>query len=777
VENSCASSARDRHTFFMQPARFFIFLRTALAVAAIALLPSFAIAQTGNDRVQVRLVIDRENIQPSESADAPAARIGVLLQIAPGWHTYWQNSGEAAVPTKVSWQLPPGWTAGTLQWPAPSKFLERGEITTYGYRGETMLFSNLFTPQVIPEDGRAVTIGAKVSWLVCKEICVPGQQTVQVEIPFSTSLSLQPSLDYPLFEKYSALAPQPRSALEKIPAFSESVITPLAMFESENSLKIGLEWKPIALADPKSLSANIQVFPYLTPGLMFSAPEAKSDQSSALIRIGATRNASGNPARASGIIVVSSALTGLGHDTSFEWSAPVDRESPDAAVQLGGKEGYEPLTFRTFSAELPVSAKEQRPIPVKADYTGLLQAMLAAFIAGLLLNLMPCVLPIISIKIMGFLNQANQSRTAVVRSSLAFAAGVLASFLTLAVVLISLRSVGFSLGWGFQFQYPQFVAGLLLVVFFLSLALFDFYTVNLPFMQNANEAASKVHSPIARHFFDGVLATALSTPCTAPVLGTALVFAFSQPPIFTVLIFLMIGVGLSLPYVYCSTHPAAMRFLPQPGAWMFHFRQVMGFLLLGTCAWLLFVLHDLTDKGAVWATVLMLVLFFCLWARKTALESKPERERSVLLNLLFFGALFGSGWWLYPGIVARKGAPARMVIPWVPYSQNVLEDAARTKRPVFLDFTASWCITCKFNELRIIETKAAADAMKRFNILPVKADWTTGDEAITAALKSYGAEGVPLYVILPADGGKPIILSTLPSQSSLLEALESGAKH
>ena len=762
----------------MQPNRFFFPFRIALVLFAFSLLHSTAFAQTGNDRVRVRLVVDRESVQPSESAEAPAARIGVLLQIAPGWHTYWQNSGEAAVPTKVTWQLPPDWTAGTLQWPAPTKFLERGAITTYGYRGETLLFANLFTPQVIPEDGRVVTIGAKVSWLVCKEICVPGQQTVQVEVPFSTSLSLQPSMDYPVFEKYSALAPQPRAALEKIPAFSESTLLPLTAFESEDALKLGLEWKPIALADPKSFSANVQVFPYMTPGLMFDAPEAKADQDTALIRLNAKRNASGKPARASGIVVVSSALTGLANDTSFEWSIPVDRETTDAAAQLGGKEGYSPLTFRTSSSEAEggPAAASAPAAPIKADYGGLLQAMLAAFIAGLLLNLMPCVLPIISIKIMGFLNQADQSRRTVIKSSLAFAAGVLFSFLALALVLISLRSVGYSLGWGFQFQYPQFVAGLLIVVFFLSLALFDFYTVNLPFMQSANDAASKVHSPIGRHFFDGVLATALSTPCTAPVLGTALVFAFSQPPIFTVLIFLMIGVGLALPYVYCSTHPAAMRLLPKPGAWMYHFRQVMGFLLLGTCAWLLFVLHDLTDKGAVWAMVLMLVLFFCLWARKTALESHAERGRSPILNLLFFGALIGSGWWLYPGIIARKGAPARMVIPWVPFSQTVLDDAARTKRPVFLDFTASWCITCKFNEFRIIETKTTADAMQRLNVLPVKADWTTGDESITAALKSYGAEGVPLYVILPADGGKPVVLSTLPSLSSLLEALEKGAK-
>ena len=735
--------------------------------------------------IEAKLVLDQDSIQPPSDPKAPTARIGVLLKIEPGWHTYWRNSGEAAVPVRVTWQLPDEWKAGDLHWPLPNKFLERGNITTYGYRTETLLWSDLYIPAGNFQEGKEVHLAAKVSWLVCKEICVPGTQTVELKVPFSNKLAVGPSADLAAFEKYCGTEPNSIEGLKKKERFKNfSIVTAVEPNKDDRQrATVHIQLNNVSVAGIENPAANLQLFPYKQTALITQSPVldrgGSADSPSLILKtpIQLLMAPTEGKLTFSGLIAVSKELTGGTHDYSFEFEVPL--ESADggfkASEPIPQSSGnfHEPLTLRSMDTVVEKAQKPKvPPVPVEpAADLGLIQALLAAFLAGLILNLMPCVLPIISIKILGFVEQSKQDRKSVLISALTFAAGILSSFFVIAVLLISLRSGGQSLGWGFQFQYPQFVAALLLIVFFLSLALFDFYTVNLPFMQSANKAASEVSSPLLRNFFDGVLATALATPCTAPILGTALVFAFAQPPIFTILVFLTIGLGLALPYVYFATHPRFLNMLPTPGNWMYHFRQVMGFLLLGTCCWLLSVLHDLTDKGDVWAVMLMLILFFCLWVRKVSTESKPERGRAPLFNLIFFGALIGSAYLTYPSMVLKRGTSHKGRIPWTAYSQAVVDEAGKQGQTVFIDFTASWCITCKFNEYRIIETQETAEAIKRNHVLAVKADWTGGDEEITKALQSFGAEGVPLYVVLPPDHSKAVVLSTLPAQSSLLEAL------
>jgi thiol:disulfide interchange protein DsbD len=763
------------------PARFCL-----LFILVSCLHPFCAAADNvSGPHIQVRLIVDQNNIEPAADSEKPSARIGVLISIEKGWHTYWRNSGEAAIPTKVSWQLPDGWKTGDLQWPAPTRFLERGNITTYGYRDETLLWAPLYVPQIVPAPGQTVHLGARVSWLVCQEICVPGSRNVEIELPFSSDVPAAGSADYKMFEKYVALSPHLLSEVQENANLRNLTIDTASIARSSEKKQADavIVLRNVAIGSIENVSDALQAFPYVSTGIntkpsSVNVSNSKSPGLKDLVityPLLAQDNAPEGDVRLGGIVIFSAQLAGTTHDLSFEYQLPVHLKNgafstTPAATAFGVPATTNLLTYRVAD-NVPQPTSPATKTASGGTSTGLLQALLAAFFAGIILNLMPCVLPIISIKIMGFVSQSQESRRTIFLSSCSFAAGILSSFLLLALVLISLRSVGVSLGWGFQFQYPQFVAALLIIVFFLSLALFDFYTVNLPFMQSANKAASRVHAPMLRHFFDGVLATALSTPCTAPVLGTALVFAFAQPPYVTLLIFLTIGAGLALPYVYLSSHPKLLEKLPAPGNWMFHFRQVMGFLLLGTCAWLLSVLHDLTEKGAVWAVFLLLLLFFFLWIRKTATESKPERGRSPVFNLFFVAALLGSGWFTYPSLIKKRGSADSGLIAWVPYSAADIEQAQKKGQTIFIDFTASWCITCKFNEFRIIETQATAAAIKDNSILPMKADWTSGDEEITQALQSYGAEGVPLYVILPPDHSNAVVLSTLPSQSSLLRAL------
>jgi len=752
--------------------RFFLsFLTANFLLAACALIPfQSAFAQAEKEKIRVELLLDHETLQPSETEQTPAARIGVLLHIPRGWHTYWQNSGEAAIPTRVSWQLPEGFRATDLRWPMPERFLEKGGITTYGYRDEVLLWADIFTEAVIPAFEQKLTFGAKVSWLVCKEICVPGQQTVQVDIPFSTSLSLQPSASFPLFEKYRSRTPLSEDEARKDSLISSLHLEPFISTPNGNSQQrsLGFSLSGLKLEPGTKVGPLFQVFPYATPGFLFQASTGMLVGSTPVLRLPAKQTGPGEPKEMRGIIVLDGRTIQSKENRAFEWSVPISELRLDPSETFNSGEGQERLTLASQNAQAHTST----PKAASDSKGSLLGALLAAFLAGVLLNLMPCVLPIISIKIMGFVCHSDESRSSVLKASLSFAAGILSSFLLLAIALIALRSASFSVGWGFQFQFPEFVAALLVIVFFLSLSLFDLYTVNLPFMQHANDVCSKVRTPLLKHFFDGVLATALSTPCTAPVLGTALVFAFAQSPAYTILIFLTIGFGLALPYVYFSTHPKLLKLLPNPGQWMFRFRQFMGFLLLGTCVWLLSVLNDLTEEGAIWAIVFMLILYFLVWARNCALEAKPERGRSLGFNLFFALFLFSSAYWLYPKVVTKRGVVESGLIDWIPFSEAVLEDAKQSAKPVFIDFTASWCITCKFNEFRLIETRSTAEALKRLGIVPVKADWTTGDERITKALNEYGAEGVPLYVILSKKGGAPTVLSTLPSENSLLEALQ-----
>lgn len=591
----------------------------------------------GTKYVQARLIANVATIQPSDGEKNVQPQIGVLFRIERGWHIYWKDSGEAAQPTVVNWQLPAGWQIGELQWPKPMKFVERGNITTYGYRDEVLLFANLPNPDVIPQDGESVTLRANVHWLVCKDICVPGKASLSLDMPFSTSLPLEPSAELPLFEKYSVLVPAA--------GFTKSDI-PLA---------------PPVIAEPN-----------------------QSD-------------------------------------------------------------------------------------------TSLLLVLVSAFFAGMLLNLMPCVLPVLSIKVLSLVERAEETKINATHSALACMAGVLTSFLALGVSVIVLKNFGKSVGWGFQFQYPEFVVVLITLVFVLSLAFFDLYTVIVPGCQDANRAVSKIKNHFAQQFFDGILVTALSTPCTAPFLGTALAFAFTQNSFFVIAIFLTIGFGLSLPYVVLASNERLLHLLPKPGDWMHRFREFMGFLLLGTVIWLLYVLSKLTEDGVTWALVSLLVLYVLLWAKRTVDQSAFTARRKQLVSVTLIGLCVLSFYYLWPKMTVKRGVVSQAIVEgdirWEPFSEQRLSQLQAARTPVFLDFTAEWCITCKANEHLVINTNDVAKTIKDNNFIAMRADWTTGDEAVTAALHQYGGHGVPLYVVSGGELSEPIILPTVLTKDILLEAL------
>ncbi len=414
---------------------------------------------------------------------------------------------------------------------------------------------------------------------------------------------------------------------------------------------------------------------------------------------------------------------------------------------------------------------------------GLPMYLLFAFVGGFILNFMPCVLPVIALKICNLVEQANRSKQHIRLQGLAFVGGMISCFMLLAAIVLAVQATGNSVGWGFLFQNPVFLIGMCVVVLLFALSLFGMFYITLPGQQGVDQLASQ--QGYVGTFFKGVLATVLSTPCTAPFLGTALGFALTQNAWTVVAIFFAIGLGMSLPYFLLMAKPDLIRFMPKPGAWMERFKESMGFVLLATVAWLLFVLGTTIGADGVVRTVgFLIAIAFAAWVVSsfTSLCSSPTAKTRawaaalsvVALSFYFcYGSRPGFGLNSLPATVISRNLPGEPgAIDWQPYTVAKLDGALNSGKTVFLDFTAEWCLTCKVNERTVLDSKPVVDKMKALNIVAIKADWTTQNPQISSLLAKFNRFGVPLYVIFPA--GKPtqpIVLPEVLSPELVLEKL------
>ncbi len=411
-----------------------------------------------------------------------------------------------------------------------------------------------------------------------------------------------------------------------------------------------------------------------------------------------------------------------------------------------------------------------------------------AFAGGFILNFMPCVLPVISIKVLGFVEQAGEDKRRVLELGLAFTAGILASFLALAGMVIAVQKTGQRVGWGFQFQHPAFVVAMCVIVLLLALSLFGLFYLSPPPGQAAIDRAASREGLIGT-FFKGVLATTLSTPCTAPFLGTAVGFAFTQPPWIIVAIFLTVGLGMAFPYLVLTALPDWMRFLPRPGDWMERFKQFLGFLLLATVIWLLRVLGaQVGFEQALWVAAFLLVITLAVWLVSSFTDlSSSERRRYTVWGLAL--AVTAAGYYFCVATVPGLGRPLPVApagptvatgsddIDWRPFSVGALDKALDSGQTVFVDFTAEWCLTCKVNEHAVIGTRPVVEKLKALHVVTFKADWTRQDPQITDLLHKFGRSGVPLYVIFPAGRPtEPIVLPEVITQPIVLSALDEAAR-
>lgn len=463
----------------------------------------------------------------------------------------------------------------------------------------------------------------------------------------------------------------------------------------------------------------------------------------------------------------------------------VGEDTPDDTnAQLFASVGYDPNSIKSSQPSPSDGVKGDSEQPPQQN---MLNYFLLAMVGGFILNFMPCVLPVIAIKILSFMEQADESPARVRQLGLVFSAGVMSAFLALALVVVAIRTAGNSVGWGTQFQNPLFLIVMCVIVLVLALSLFGLFYFSFDAGQEKLDSLSKKEGMVGT-FFKGVLATTLSTPCTAPFLGAAMGFAFAQSNLVVIGIFLAAGLGMSLPYIVLTAKPDWMKFLPKPGAWMEKFKESMGFILLGTVVWLLSVLgSQIGTEGIMWVSFFLLAVSLSAWisGRFLDLSSSGQRKAVVYSIALFISSIAGYFYLIDKPIVmsALQGKPiyksggegvgeAHNGTSWIPFTPLRLEQELEKKQTLLLDFTADWCLTCKMNESLILNSEAIKKTIKEKGIITMKADWTRGDAEITKLLTKFKRSGVPLYVVYPkGNANNPIVLPEILTEQLLLDAL------
>jgi thiol:disulfide interchange protein len=695
-------------------------LPTILLLAASAGFKSSAIAQRyeGRELVEARLVADTNAITPGKTFTA-----GLLLHMAPGWHTYWRYPGDAGIPTEIKWHLPAGWKIGPIQWPIPLKLNESGDILVYGYHDEVLLMQQITPPATF--SGETVALKADARWLVCEKICIPGGATVQLDLPVTGSSA---PANEELFARYRRSLPQ---------SWPDAKVAVAQWQRSGSDLLLTI--KSAVLAHYPA----VDFFPTPKGNTIVGHPRMEK--------------------RAEDRVALRIPLDGSDQNIS----------SLNGIVVFGrAQNGAERNAWSLASATPQIAAAGPAPAS-----TGLARFLLFGFLGGFILNLMPCVLPVISLKIFGFVRHAGQSRARILRSGLAFIAGIFVWFIGLAVVLIALKSAGREITWAVQFTNPYFVLAMSAVVLVFALNLFGVFEISLPETANRGLLGWTAREGDAGAFFQGVFATILATPCTAPFLGPALGFAFTQSALVILLMFVAIAAGMSAPYFLLSAQPAWLRFLPKPGPWMLHVKQLMGFLLLATFLFLVSVLGAERGLSAViWSCAFFLVVSLACWMKGAFVTPAASVPARVITWALIFLFLAGSGFYF----IGRKFQAAQLPTAqlaleggWQPFTPARLEAERKAGHDVFVDFTAAWCLTCKFNEATVLENAEVRAAFQQAGITKLKADWTNADPVITKILKQFGRPGVPLYVLYPADpAAEPFVFPELLTKEIVLSKIQ-----
>jgi thiol:disulfide interchange protein DsbD len=671
--------------------------------------------------IEVKLIADQQALTPGSSF-----RLGVHFKPEPGWHIYWKNPGDSGLAPRFAWESSGGVAVDAPLWPYPKK-IAVGPLVNYGYDEVLIPFPATFSAP--PPRATDTTVMLSLQYLVCKDECLPGEAQLQLSLPISKRASA-PSEHERLFALAESNIP---TALARVS---------IAVEEQQDQIIIAL----IPL-EPRFFPAAITFFPEDPRVISNSAPQEVSLDSGAL-RIALKRD----PNRRDSIRRLRGVLySPQGWSESGEPKAITIDTNPE-----GGDVG-----------DTQRSSRNATSIPTYpgGENVGFLAAILFALLGGLILNVMPCVFPVLSIKIMSFIEQAGHEPKKIKAHGIAFAAGVVISFWIFAGILLALRAGGEQLGWGFQLQSPVFVAAMIFILFGLGFLFLSDIALGSSIQRVAGKA--RISTTYAGSFFNGALATAVATPCTGPFMGSALAATLTLSAFENLSIFTALGVGMSLPYLAIAFKPALLQRLPRPGAWMESFKQLMAFPLFASVVWLSRVfarqlgletpgLDLLTDL--LWGLLAVGIAFWLILRAREASSSGTQRAlRALALALFVIGFMKG-----LPSSKEVEGTRSRACLAneattaepdafgliWEPYSEARLAALLAQGRSVYLDFTAEWCITCQVNEKIVFSSSEVRSLIVQKNVALMKGDWTTKSPSITAALRRYGRNGVPLNVII-----------------------------
>ena len=693
---------------------------------ALSMAPTLTLAATPGAVVttaQVRAELVAH--APEGLAAGKPVWLGLKLEHKPHWHTYWKNPGDSGLPTTLDWTLPAGVTAGDIEWPTPVK-LPIGPLLNYGYEGTLLLPVSLNLPAGFAAD--TLQIKLRADWLVCKDVCIPEGGDFVLQLPVHAATA-----------GHAALFAAARAAL---PVWVAGAQASAAV--QTDSLQLRVSGLPAAWQ-----GKPLVFFPETSGVIQNAAPVQgawSGGQWTARVPLDPQRSAS--PSALPAVLTAPGEAAGLQVNFAVAGAWPVAAPLAPALPSLGNAE----VAAVTAAQALP----------------SLGWALLFALAGGMLLNLMPCVFPVLSLKVLGFATQAHGGqRRALLAGGLAYTAGVVVSFVALAGLLLALRAGGEQLGWGFQLQSPAVVAVLaaLFTLIGLNLAgVFEFGSV-LP----SSLTAARLRHPALDSALTGVLAVAVASPCTAPFMGASLGLAVTLPTAQALTVFAALGLGMALPYLAASAWPALARMLPRPGAWMAHFKTLMAFPMFATVVWLVWVLGQQTGiDGAAALLLLLLALAFAAWALGSpALGRQARRGFGVAAIVLMAAALF----WAAPSLRQEAVASAKTVDAWQPWSAEKVTQAQAAGQSVFVDFTAAWCVTCQFNKRVTFANAEVRTAFAQHQVLLLRADWTRRDAAISAELARLGRSGVPVYALYSPTATSPRLLSEILSVSEVRSAL------
>jgi thiol:disulfide interchange protein/DsbC/DsbD-like thiol-disulfide interchange protein len=698
----------------------------------------------------------------------PGKKVMVGLQIThnPEWHTYWKNSGDSGQPTELQWTLPAGVTAGDIAWPTPKK-IAIGSLINYGYEGTLLLpvpieVNTLFKPGLLTSD---LEVKLKAMWLVCKQECIPEEGEFVLKIPVRGSTALSASV----FEAAQSAAPQ-------AVATSAGKANTAAIVSEPKDAKAGVAGSMLftihglpAAAQGKKLTVFPETAEVIHNGAAATGnwnPLWEGGVLRASLPISGQRSAS--PQRMPLLLVTEDGKQAWRVETTVQGAWPNVPAPAQVPPELAAA-----LKANAASQQAPVNAAGQ---PLNgSDAMSFLPALLLALIGGMILNLMPCVFPVLAIKVMGFTQQAQLtsrtsgervgSKSTLAATGVAYTVGVVLSFVALGGLMLVLRAGGEALGWGFQLQSPAVVAVLAALFTLIGLNLmgvFEFTNV-LP----SSIATLQAKNPQIDAFLSGVLAVAIASPCTAPFMGASLGFALGLPAWQALSIFAVLGIGMALPYLLASIIPAVARMLPRPGAWMDVFKKIMAFPMFATVAWLVWVLGQQSGVDGAGALLLLLVgMSMLVWALSLRGRARLVTTSISVAVLAALGWATGS----YITQTAPEAEQASVATGWQAWEPGKVDQLLATGQPVFVDFTAAWCVTCQLNKkttLTNAQVLADFDAKK---VQLLRADWTRRDPAITQALAALGRQGVPVYVLYKP-GSAPVVMSEILSPADLRSAI------